>query len=175
MIKFQGQSSLKQYMPKKLKQIIGDYCSRRRARRSRTKQKSLPLQHFPTSRRKGCHCWLCRENNRRADTVVLHWMWSVAVSSWHSRWLLPLVAQKKSVKAATLFSCSCSSFSFVCAWTCPGVHSTFAIHFMYMLDFFLPQSSPDIKEKDHMSSCENQFPVMSTCVSISYIIVPVFN
>ena len=57
------------------KQLIGDYCSRRRAGRGGHLVKPLPLQHFPikvpsndgTSKKRG-RCSLCAEKKKRADT-----------------------------------------------------------------------------------------------------------
>ena len=58
------------------KQLIGDYCSRRRAGRSGQVVKPLPLQHYPIgvyvdgrqSKKRG-RCSLCAENHVRADTT----------------------------------------------------------------------------------------------------------
>ncbi len=55
-------------------QLIGDYCSRRRAGRGGNSIKSLQLMHFPTKvpsgnrERKRGRCSLCQEGHERKDT-----------------------------------------------------------------------------------------------------------
>lgn len=55
-------------------ELIGDYCSRRRAGRVSRPLRPLPLRHFPTkvpslnSERKRGRCARCKESNRRSDT-----------------------------------------------------------------------------------------------------------
>lgn len=70
----QSSLALKSFQELVAKQLIGDYCSRRRAGRVSHAVKPLPLRHFPTkipgtiSERKRGRCGLCRERNRRSDT-----------------------------------------------------------------------------------------------------------
>ena len=66
--------SLKKFQEKLATELIGEYCSRRRAGRVSHIIQPLSLRHFPTkvpssnSERKRGRCSLCREKNRRCDS-----------------------------------------------------------------------------------------------------------
>ena len=55
------------------KELIGDYCSRRRAGRGHNTIPALPMSHFPikpsTSGRKRGKCSQCKEHKKRSDTT----------------------------------------------------------------------------------------------------------
>ena len=66
--------SLKKFQELAEKQLIGDYCSRRKAGRVSYPIRRLSLLHFPqkgissTSDRKRGRCVLCQEKHKRTDT-----------------------------------------------------------------------------------------------------------
>ena len=66
--------NLKKFQGVLARQLIGGYCSRRRAGRGSQQLRPLPLRHFPTktpssnSERKRGRCSLCHEKKRRSDT-----------------------------------------------------------------------------------------------------------
>ena len=66
--------SLKKFQELVAKQLIGDYCCRRKVGRVSLSTRHLSIQHFPqkgvssTSDRKRGRCFLCSEKNKRRDT-----------------------------------------------------------------------------------------------------------
>lgn len=73
-----SKTNLKKFHEVLGKQLIGDYCSRRKAGRVSHQIQPLPLLHFPTkahssaiSERKRGRCALCQEKHRRSDTQWL--------------------------------------------------------------------------------------------------------
>jgi len=69
-------TTIKKFQEVLATQLIGDYCSRKKAGRVSHLIKPLPLQHFPTkvspagsgSERKRGRCALCQERHCRSDT-----------------------------------------------------------------------------------------------------------